>query len=81
MLSVSCTFSHMHKQGDEAREVLKPFYDQLHEISVERGIPEEILFYAVAGSSLKELMETFSWPKEEIQRTDDELHLIKNQID
>lgn len=80
VLSVACSLTHLRKQSEEAKAVLKPMFDGIQAVAKARGYSLEGLMVAVGNNTAKELMEMVQVDADTIQKIDKALHGMVNQI-
>ena len=79
-LSVTCTLSHLRKQGEDVKELLKPLFDGISAIASARGFNEENLMQAIGNTTVRELMEVAGISGDTIANIDASLRQIKNKV-
>lgn len=80
VLSVACSLSHLRKQSEEAKAVLKPMFDGIEAVANARGYSLKGLMAAVGNNTAKELMEMVQVDADTICKIDAALHGMVNQI-
>lgn len=80
VLSVNCSLSHLRKQSDEAKAVLKPMFDGIQAVADARGFSVEGLMAAIGSNTAKEIMEMIQVDAAKIQEIDRKLHGMVNEL-
>lgn len=79
-LSVVCTLSHIRKQGDDVKIILKPLFDGISVVAAARGYNEENLVKAIGNTTVRELLEVVGISEEKIADIDASLRQIRNKV-
>ena len=79
MLSVDCTFKHMCKQSEEAKNVLKSLFDFVDVLVAEKNSTREGFADAIGNPRVRDLLLTIKVPEAAINQMNDALAQIENQ--
>ena len=80
VLSIMCSLAHVRNQDESVQILLKPLYEAIEKVADERCIPRQVMFEHIGKSTLKEMFEMLSFPKDVVKEIDKKLHNIVNRL-